>query len=318
MKAGMQTGRRKHLLRGTGLALVLSMLTGLVMPMGGLTGAADVVIEEPVILEAAEPEEAVILVEQEMPDGDGVVEVIPEDPAEAEDEPAPEAPETEDVPEEEIPDDPSADPSADTQDGDSVIEITDEETDEGSAELEEDTGDSVIPVEPETEAGEQTPESQPETVLQADAGGMTVTVAGKLPENVVLTAAMVQEETEMFMPGETLFSDGYGTVIVEEAAAEEDAPVFSVDITLFDENGEVWQPEEAVTVTLDAAALGLRDGDEIQILHEHEGMEYDLGVYVVEDGLLVFEMDKFSVVRGFMMEVSEAEGMTGEHWVIMK
>ena len=98
----------------------------------------------------------------------------------------------------------------------------------------------------------------------------------------------------------------------EETAVETPEYAFVVDITLYDENGVVWQPDEPVTVTLDAYTLGLDDGDAVQILHEHDGEEDDLGVYTAEDGELTFDVDGFSIVRGVLMETVELDAEVSE------
>lgn len=79
--------------------------------------------------------------------------------------------------------------------------------------------------------------------------------------------------------------------------------VFAIDITLTGEDG-LWQPadNESVTVSLDAASLGLSEGERIGILHDHDGSLTDLGICTVTDGKLTFETNSFSVFYGYTVD----------------
>ena len=79
--------------------------------------------------------------------------------------------------------------------------------------------------------------------------------------------------------------------------------VFAIDITLTGADGK-WQPAdgESVTVTLDAASLGLTEGERIGILHDHEGALNDLGICIVTDGKLTFTTNGFSVFYGYTVD----------------
>ena len=79
--------------------------------------------------------------------------------------------------------------------------------------------------------------------------------------------------------------------------------VFALDINLTSESGE-WQPAEGkpVTVSLDAASLGLSEGECIGILHDHDGTLNELGICTVTDGKLTFTTDGFSVFYGYTVD----------------
>ncbi len=145
---------------------------------------------------------------------------------------------------------------------------------------------SDIPVETPENPADNTTEPQEETTVSAEG----VEVSGSIPEGVEVTMSDVEEAD---------YADG-----VSEAVGDAEI-LFANDITMTDD----WQPEEgaAVTVSLDAAELGLEDGDVIGILHEHEGEFIDLGEHVVSDGRLSFETGGFSVFYGYTVDF-EYEG----------
>ena len=70
----------------------------------------------------------------------------------------------------------------------------------------------------------------------------------------------------------------------------------SLDISVKREDGPSWQPSdgESVTVTLDAEALGLENGDHFAVYHLHTGEVRSLGTYIVSDGKVEFATDGFS------------------------
>lgn len=75
---------------------------------------------------------------------------------------------------------------------------------------------------------------------------------------------------------------------------------FSLDITLTDG----WQPGEGenVTVSLDATEFGLTEGEQIAILHEHDGTVEELGIFTVTDGKLNFTTSSFSSFYGYTVD----------------
>lgn len=79
--------------------------------------------------------------------------------------------------------------------------------------------------------------------------------------------------------------------------------VFAYDLTLKDNDGE-WQPSAGknVTVSIDAAALKLDDGERIGILHEHGGKLENLGISTVVSNTLTFKTDGFSTFYGYTVD----------------
>lgn len=79
--------------------------------------------------------------------------------------------------------------------------------------------------------------------------------------------------------------------------------VFAYDLTLSDENGE-WQPAEGekVSITVDASALSLENGERIGVLHEHGENLDDLGISAVSEGKLTFTTDGFSTFYGYTVD----------------
>ena len=109
-----------------------------------------------------------------------------------------------------------------------------------------------------------------------------------VPENVTLSAETVAPKS---------FHEDLFDVVGNKKI------VFAIDITLTDNNAE-WQPAEdqSVTVSLDAASLGLSDGERIGILHDHDGTLKNLGAYPVTDGKLTFTTDGFSAFYGYTVD----------------
>ena len=123
---------------------------------------------------------------------------------------------------------------------------------------------------------EEIEESEKKTVVDA----VTIQVAGKIPEDVSLSAAVRKvEERATF-----------------KARRNSPTLLFAYDITLTDADGKEWQPEEdeTVTVSLEVLTKGLADGNAITVVHEHGDDVIELGEYIVEDGKLTFETDGFS------------------------
>lgn len=130
---------------------------------------------------------------------------------------------------------------------------------------------------------DEAPEGGKETTV----GDISLKVQG-VPENVTLDAKTVAPKSW----DEAVF----------EAVGNKKV-VFAIDITLNSEDGQ-WQPAEGetVTVTLDAASLGLSEGERIGILHEHDDTLNDLGICTVTDGKLTFTTNGFSVFYGYTVD----------------
>lgn len=114
-----------------------------------------------------------------------------------------------------------------------------------------------------------------EVTLQKDG----VTVSGKIPEGLTLSIQPVEINREDF-------------------GIEESSQIFaSLDIKLLKPDNTEWQPQENenVTIALEAQSLGMTDGDEYTIYHQHSGQVTVSDVYTVENGLLTFRSDGFSI-----------------------
>lgn len=80
--------------------------------------------------------------------------------------------------------------------------------------------------------------------------------------------------------------------------------IFAIDITLSDAQGDVWQPAggQSVIVSLDAGSLGLANGSQIAIFHDHNGTLSEPVVCTVENGTLTFTANEFSVYYGYTVD----------------
>ncbi|MCD8054623.1 MAG: CHAP domain-containing protein [Lachnospiraceae bacterium] len=156
---------------------------------------------------------------------------------------------------------------------------------------------------PEQEEVEEETEVEAETeTYTAEADGVSVTVtapAGALPENAELVVTLLDED-----------SDGYASAAEAIAydAEDEETGMAALDITFYDEDGQKVEPTEAVTVTIDAAAILPEDADastlEVQHLAETDaGVEPVLvadatgdteGTVDTETVVAEFEVDGFS------------------------
>ena len=118
--------------------------------------------------------------------------------------------------------------------------------------------------------------------------GVTIQAVGKIPSDVTLSAE--------FMPVRQTFR-------MRSTQTEEPRLLFAYDITFTDQNGIEWQPAagETVSITMDAATLGLEDGNLINVQHEHNDELNDLGKYYVENGKLTFDTDGFSVFYFYLV-----------------
>lgn len=126
---------------------------------------------------------------------------------------------------------------------------------------------------------------------ETSVSGTTITTRGNIPSNVTLSAEKVAEKN-------------YNEEIYD--ITTEDKVKFAFNLTLTNKDGSEWQPGngETVSVTLDAASLGLSDGTEIGIIHDDEKgtVERLGGTYTVTDGKLTFETNGFSVFYGYTVD----------------
>ena len=107
--------------------------------------------------------------------------------------------------------------------------------------------------------------------------GVEIVTEGNMPTGTVLSAAEYTiEEPSVF-----------GLTDISNVVA-------SYDIKLLDEEGNPIQPGEVVFVTMDAEAMGLDDGDIVELIHQH-GTAIERTTHVVIGGKLVFPVAGFSV-----------------------
>lgn len=118
------------------------------------------------------------------------------------------------------------------------------------------------------------------TLVTGTVGGAEVSITGDIPADVSLSLDAVGNDS--------IDLDKYDIDSVEDILT-------AVDMKLVKENGTEWQPDEPVTVSIDAEALGLEDGDVVTIKHNHDGVVKTLGEYTVENGTVTFETDGFSI-----------------------
>lgn len=122
---------------------------------------------------------------------------------------------------------------------------------------------------------------------EAEVNGVKITAQG-IPEGVTLkaTAVTCHDYSEKAL-------DFVGNKKI----------VFAYDLTLESDSGE-WQPNEGeeISVTLDANALGLENGERIGILHEHGEKLDELGTSTVAEGSLTFTTDGFSTFYGYTVD----------------
>lgn len=122
--------------------------------------------------------------------------------------------------------------------------------------------------------------------------GISVKVQG-VPKDAVLSVKKVE-------------IDSYPEGVTAISGDKEINFAFDITLTQKDKDDEdiVWQPADgqSVTVTLDAEALGLQNGEYVRILHNHNYDIEKLGVYKVTDGKLTFTTNGFSEFFGYTVD----------------
>ena len=126
-----------------------------------------------------------------------------------------------------------------------------------------------------------------ESKIESSLGSFNVSVSGDVPADAKLNLGAIAEEDL-----------DQGILDRRDVNMKSFVGAFDISIT---QNGSEWQPESGkpVTVTMNAAALGLYTGQEIYIIHMHENgdgtKEYEVfGPTFVGNGRLSFKTDKFS------------------------
>lgn len=122
--------------------------------------------------------------------------------------------------------------------------------------------------------------------------GTKVTVSGSIPAEVTLELDEVADaEIDRYLPGIT-------STIYKR---------LQLDITLKDANDNVWQPDEAVQVTISTDGFA-SNGDHIVLYHIHNGNVEALGTSVVREGNLSFTIDDFSYILGINVSEDCSDG----------
>lgn len=121
----------------------------------------------------------------------------------------------------------------------------------------------------------------PEGDKEVTIGDVVIQISGdEIPDEVSLHVSEVSEED---------YHEELGNYV------EDQADLLSVyDITLRASGSNAWQPEsgDAVTVTLNFP--GVKDGTRIGVLHEHGSTLSKMGIYVVENETISFDVYGFS------------------------
>lgn len=115
------------------------------------------------------------------------------------------------------------------------------------------------------------------TSCSTKVGDVTITIEGEMPGGTTVAAS----EYEIKNPSEFGLSN---TSNVKGA----------YDIKLLDKESNAIQPEQDVFVIMDATAMGLEDGDVVEVIHQH-GSKINKSRHVVINGELVFPTSGFSV-----------------------
>ncbi|MBR6506763.1 MAG: hypothetical protein IKT37_04085 [Clostridia bacterium] len=122
-----------------------------------------------------------------------------------------------------------------------------------------------------------------ETTVSVGDVTVPVSVVGKLPDNVTLTAEVVSADT--------VISEGFDVKDASEI-------ITALDIKLINnEDGTEWQPEEGrrVGVSIGVGALGYEDGTVVKLQHKHDGFIETYDIIVVEDGAVTVYTSGFSI-----------------------
>ncbi|MBE6039170.1 MAG: hypothetical protein E7218_08260, partial [Anaerofustis stercorihominis] len=141
---------------------------------------------------------------------------------------------------------------------------------------------------------EPTPDVPDEPDIPEDPVDVETTVG----ETSITTTGLIPSGVELKAEVENTYHSNISD-LVDDSDIE-----FAFDITLENSDGSEWQPEngEKVLVSLDAASLGIEDGEKVGIIHEHDGYLVKLGEYYVSEGKLVFETEGFSTFYGYVVD----------------
>ncbi len=178
-----------------------------------------------------------------------------------------------------------------TEEPSAEVEPVEEPTEEIPEETEEtEPAEEISEETEETEPTEETPESVEEaeftdgvSLYAAASDGAEVLVSGNLPEGAEVTIVpVVLSEAEL---------NGYlGTdsgISVQKYVA--------YDITIF-VNGEEWQPDETVSVTISRPAIQIDEKDNFEVAHvDSAGNTENVNAEMTPEGDVLFDTDGFSL-----------------------
>lgn len=137
-----------------------------------------------------------------------------------------------------------------------------------------------------------------ETTKEDKVGNTTITATGDFSNasKVKMTVKKVAENN---------YSQNFKTFLNDDKKVSKSDIKFAFDITFADKNNAEWQPADGknVSVTIDAKSLGLKNGDVIGIIHEHNGtIEKNALAHTVKNGKITFQTDSFSTFYGYTVD----------------
>lgn len=150
----------------------------------------------------------------------------------------------------------------------------------------------TTPEEPGGETGDK------DTTKKAEVNETTITATGDFSN-----ASKVKMTVEEVKAGN--YSQDFKDFLDTDKKVSKSDIKFAFDISFADEDNAEWQPADGknVSVTIDAASMGIKDGDVIGIIHEHDGkIEKQPIAHTVKDGKITFQTDSFSIFYGYTVD----------------
>ena len=178
--------------------------------------------------------------------------------------------------------------------------VSDEETEEP---LEEEETEEALEEETEEALEEETESGLVEQTI-FDPNTPEVTVSGLMPENAELEARAITGAELEQIQNEIQSELEEGTLFFINSA---------YDITIYDENGDVFEPDENnTTVTVEIDQIGIEENAAVDVFHKSDDGEITVEDRVnVEDGAIAYDADHFSItVNG--LKYTELKGDYGK------
>ena len=185
---------------------------------------------------------------------------------------------------------PADDQTEETEASDVVV-VEETETSDAEQAEESETSDAEQAEETETSDAEQAEETagKPETVIEEPQVPMTAAPA--------LEDAVIETKTEdgaVITVSGLLPQGAYVTAEPVEVTLEDLTVLAAYDITIYDAEGNVWQPDESVDVDIQTPILA--DAGEVEIYHmEDASAEPEYVETVTADSVATFSAESFSV-----------------------